>query len=131
MRRAVPLLLLAVAAMAFAPAPFARPPRKKEPPPSLLGKWDQVNNPTVLLVLTPTTLEYHNRGSNINAYEMTFDPKVVPPTYDIQKPNGQLRFSGIWKVEGDKLTLYYRSGTVRPASFEDGNGFREEFVRAR
>jgi len=125
------LLLLAFVSLAFAPAPFPKAPRKKEPVATLLGKWDQVNNPSVLLVLTPRTLEYHNLGSNVNAYEMVFDLTKTPPTYDIQKPGWFAKFAGIWKVEGDKLTLYYRSGTVRPTSFSEPNGHKEEFIRVR
>src|SRR4051794_35242285 len=103
------LLFTAAVSLAFAPAPLTRRATKAPTLPSFLGSWSSDAQAQVTLVLTPTRLEYHNPGGHINGYDLTFDAGKAPPTYDISG-QGKSNYSGIWRVEGDKLTMYYRVG---------------------
>jgi uncharacterized protein (TIGR03067 family) len=130
MRRCALLLVLALSSLAFAPAPLPRPP-KKAAEPSWLGEWLQNNSPRVTLEVTPTSLTYHNAGGPPSAYGLTFDDKKAPKTYDLLR-GGNVAFVGIYKVEGDTLTLCYRGvGQPRPTSFDKGGGTIEIFTKKK
>jgi uncharacterized protein (TIGR03067 family) len=131
MNRRALLLLFAVLALAFAPAPFPKP-RKEAKEPPIIGSWNQVGSPTVTLVVTSTTLTYENAGGSPSAYFLTFDPARTPKTYELRRQQGEPRasYSGIYKIEGDTLTLHYGGGENRPASFQ-ASGIKETFKRVR
>jgi hypothetical protein len=132
------LLLLAAASLGFAPVPFVVRPVKKTPEmaarESLLGHWHNPASPSVVVDITPTELAYINSGVRNNVYRMTLDVTKVPFKYDCRKPGAN--FVGLWKIEGDKLTLYYngeRAGVAdggRPTSFTAG-GMAEVYYRVK
>lgn len=124
MRRSV-ALLLAASSLAFAPAPFSRPERRAAAVNELIGEWAHPGSPNqAYLVITHDRIEY---GSPVNVYALKVDLRALPRTYDItgvSPGNQNAEFRGIYKVEGDRLTLNYNSGTTnRPTSFEqNGRG---------
>ena len=128
-------LLLAMASLGFAPLPFPRPPKQtpaRAAAESLMGDWHNPSNPTVVVNITPAEFAYVNSGSRNNIYNLTLDLSKPPFKYDIRR--GGANFVGIWKIEGDKLTLLYVSEQNRnpdggrPVSFE-APGNREIYFR--
>lgn len=117
MRHAV-LLSLVVLVVGFAPAPLPRHERRARPVgDELSGKWDR----------SGTKLEIAAGRFTHSAdydYELKTDPSATPRTYRIKgvgRSNGGWEFCGVYKVEGDTLTLSYNSGTNLPTAF-DGPG---------
>lgn len=127
------LLVVAAASLGFAPAPLPRPPRP--PVESLMGDWHNPARPSVVVNITPTEFAYVHSGARDNVYKLTLDVRSVPYKYDIRKPGSNI--VGIWKIEGDKLTLQYHkeraaaSDGGRPSSFKDVKdaGYREVYYR--
>jgi uncharacterized protein (TIGR03067 family) len=114
MRRAIPLL--AVVSLAFAPVPPPKPPRADKRAAELIGEWEGPH----LLVITKGRAAYHH-GGDPRVYELRVDPSGKPPAYDMRgtgRVAGRV-LRGIYRVEGDTLTLCYHSaGRERPAAFE-------------
>ena len=135
MRRCV-VLALAASSLSFAPSPFPRNERRAAPAVNeLLGEWAFPQSPNQLyLAVTHDKIDY---GSPGNVYSLKVDPRARPQTYDITgiSPGNQgAEFRGIYKVEGDQLTLNYNQGTNnRPRSFEPGGrgSSFEVYVRKR
>jgi len=127
MRRCV-LLLFVLALLGFAPAPLPR--QRREPPNPLFGTWMRGQE---RMVLTEGLMSIHVRGEVLH-YGMKIDPTARPMTFDLRgidpaSVKGR-SYEGIYRVEGDRLTMCYSS--KRPANFE-GRGMMhvEEYVRAR
>jgi hypothetical protein len=129
------LLLVVMASLGFAPAPFPKPPKPMRGAAAiknLMGDWHNPASPSVVVNITPTEFAYVNSGVRNNVYKLTLDATVSPHKYDIRKSGAN--FVGIWKIEGDKLTLRYvgeRRGAVdggRPTRFED-TGHLEIYYR--
>jgi uncharacterized protein (TIGR03067 family) len=123
------LLILAVASLAFAPAPLPRPERRPRVAlPSMEGRWQGHHQ----LLVTPTHLIY-NPDTTKTEYELVVDRTAQPATYDLRFPrDGRVSWKGIWKVEGDTLTLYYRQASEgRPTRFERDRGISEVYKRVR
>lgn len=121
------LLVLVVLSLAFAPAPFPRT-RKAPPPRDFIGRWQQVGDPTVTLVVTHDSLTFVNQNRPSNAYHLTFDPRTTPRTFQLRhKDSAQRIYTGLYKVEGNELTLTSNSGTTAPTSFEVGA--KQSFTR--
>jgi uncharacterized protein (TIGR03067 family) len=126
--RAVPgviAFLLAAATSGFAPAPFLPPPKKaaaKAEVDALMGDWHNPAIRSVVVNITPTEFAFINSGRRDNVYKLTLDVTKAPFKFDIRQP--MRNFVGIWKVEGDKLTIRYNSERPglpdggRPTSFE-------------
>src|SRR5262249_22976409 len=126
-RCALLMLSAALLSLAFAPAPLPRPV-KKSPDLPIQGSWAQVGHPTVTLVVTRDSLTYVNQGRPPSAYGFRCDPTSNPRTYDLLS-GGQVDYVGIYRIEGETLTLYYRGAREqrRPTSFENG-GYKETFT---
>ena len=130
MRRCVPLLLV-VLTVAFAPAPLPRAERRPGGNGfgEIEGHWEWSGTP---LHITPNRFTH----SADYDYEMKIDTSVRPFTFDLRgigRSNGGRDFTGIYKVEGDNLTLSYNSGKGnRPTSFDGpGKGIVQVYKRVR
>lgn len=129
-----PSLLTALALALGAPAP-KEPPKKDADP--LLGKWTGL---TATAAGTPlpvpaggVTMEFRAGGAWVTeeggkAPEeggYTADPKRDPHEIDLTQPaaGGKImRMRGIYKVEGDTLTLCLAAAGGRPTKFESAAG---------
>jgi uncharacterized protein (TIGR03067 family) len=117
MRRLV--LLSVVLALAFAPAPLPRPEQKRRPHGGgfheIEGHWEAGGTK---LEITPGRWTH----SADCFYEMTIDTTSRPYKFDIHGIGGSntgLNFSGIYKVEGDRLIMAYVPGKgSRPTSLD-------------
>jgi uncharacterized protein (TIGR03067 family) len=124
-------LLLPAAALALAaPALKDRPP--KEPP--IIGEWLRVGHTEAGAPVPPDSephhqvfkadgkWEYSYGGRQTKSERMSFlaDPRQSPPAIDIKMgPAGRDGWRGIYKVEGDMLTLCLAKGDQdRPKAFE-------------
>jgi uncharacterized protein (TIGR03067 family) len=123
------VLLPAAALAPAAPALKDRPP--KEPP--IIGEWFRVGH-TEAGKPVPTDRENHRQVFRADgAWEYSYgggqpnggmrfvtDPKQSPPTVDIQiNAAGMAHYRGIYKVEGETLTLCLVTGDrERPRAFE-------------
>ena len=130
MRRVV--LLCVVLTVAFSPAPFPRTQRKPAAPANqMIGLWEGGSK----LRITADRLQYHPDTPSTCDYHLKVDLSATPATYDIAGVEGSSTsgrtYVGIWRVEGDTLTIYYTSGNgPRPASFSSG-GISETYNRVR
>jgi uncharacterized protein (TIGR03067 family) len=129
MRRAV--LLLAVVCLAFAPAPFPKKERQAPVAP-LEGLWEGGSGPKSsqwLVKITGTQMIYRPGAPNQTACNLVVHRKATPPAYDISA--GGTKWRGIFRLEGDKLTLCYRHGDNRPTNFDLGGQVVEVYQRVR
>jgi uncharacterized protein (TIGR03067 family) len=126
-------VLLALAVSLSAPAAKEAP---KKDPPALLGEWvgEKAEAAGMPLPVPPggITMEFTADGRLVtregtkppeeSAY--THDPKKAPAEIDITPPRGakDMTFIGIYKVEGDTLTLCLGIAGKRPAKFESQVG---------
>jgi uncharacterized protein (TIGR03067 family) len=130
------LLALAVLALGFAPAPFPKRERVKDDESrKIQGTWVQVQQGfrgrgmmivQSKLVITTDRMIYNAQTTNPYPYALTIDAKKQPMSYDIKGvvggPTAGRNFQGIYKLEGDTLTLCYTgAGQPRPTTF-DGPG---------
>ena len=124
------LILIAALSLGFAPAPVYRPKPETKPDDMklLLGSWESVP-PNGGVEISSGRIIY-NRS---NIYTLTLDPNARPPAYDLSGIAGGTAgrtFTGIYKLEGDTLTLCYNAGTAnRPVAF--GKGFNEVYKRKK
>jgi hypothetical protein len=131
MRRAV--LLLSLASLAFAPAPWPKPSRGK-PPPEFWGLW----RGTCDLLITADRLTYSPNTPQPIAYELRLDELGRPRAYSIHLlPNSTFQGNGargVYRVVGDTLTLSYSPAFMpRPTAFHGpGKGlYTEVYKRVR
>jgi uncharacterized protein (TIGR03067 family) len=133
MRKCLLLLVVAViGAGGFAPAPFPRPRRSAEDPKQIQGEWvlerheiEGRDQTTVRwqMVIEGNRLTYRNGGQIISDWTISLGPSRNPKTMDSRPngnlgPNGAASHLGIYKVEGDTLTVCCQPAPARPAVFE-------------
>ena|SRR5262249_19783592 len=127
MRRYAVLLVFAALTVGFAPAPLPRPERRGPGVNEMEGRWE--SGATKVHIT-------HNRFTHSDDYdyELRTDRTARPMTFDLRgigRQNQSYSFTGIYKVEGDTLTLSYNSGTGnRPTSFAgQGAGYTQVYKR--
>src|SRR5262249_57630687 len=85
--------------------------------------------------ITATTFTNNPETARRPDFDLKIDPRASPATFDMslhRAPN--LYLLGIYKVEGDTLTIHYRNAIRgRPAAFDDlaEGAATEVFTRAR
>lgn len=143
MRRVALLLSFVVWTAGFAPAPLPRPERRPSPP-NFEGLWEggmssdgrlpQLAQPQKVLI-TRDRMTYHPDTKPF-VYRLRVDTSVRPVRFyvqDVAEMGKQARWApGIWRVEGDVLTLTYYTGNDDrcPTAFEGpGKGTVVEVYR--
>jgi uncharacterized protein (TIGR03067 family) len=139
-RPALLLSLLALTALAFAPAPF--PKSKQQARPAALtmeGLWrrsargPERGGSTVRITATTWT-NYPERGGPPD-FDVKADPRASPAAFDLSDPGASsLYLRGIYKVEGDTLTICFNPAIQgRPTAFDGPGKGRgtEVFTRVR
>lgn len=135
MRPRLLLVLLAIAVLGFAPAPFpkpARPGKDSSDLSKLQGTWDVVEylyqgrrslSEPAQVRISGDRFEFIVRGEVRSKWVVLLDPKTSPRTLDRRigdDSRGLLR--GIYRFDGDKLILCHECATAqRPRGF-DQNG---------
>ena len=112
------------------PAPKEEDPVKAEMK-ALEGTWQvidlqengrPVGEKDLVLVIVDGKLEVLSGGQLSKAYTITIDPAKKPKTIDLTSTKDKDRQArGIYKLEGDQLTICLEEGTdKRPADFKSG-----------
>jgi uncharacterized protein (TIGR03067 family) len=122
-------LFLGLALSVSAPG-LKDPPAK---PPTVEGEWtvesglvggkpdtQLFKNPIEKIVVANGKWSVHRAGQEPGSAEITFDPKKDPPEFTFPGSRGE---GGIYKLEGDTLTICYDLGAgKRPQSFDSPVG---------
>lgn len=127
-------LLLGVAVGVAAPG-LKDPPKKGG---SIVGEWEPVSlsmgGKTLSTVPAGMRYEFTADGKWITrregsdskspALEFKFDPKPSPATIDVTSTTAARNLTGIYKLEGDTLTICWTRDSERPKEFESPDGSR-------
>jgi uncharacterized protein (TIGR03067 family) len=130
MRRIV--LTLTLLSLAFAPAPFPKAERQPKPDlPSMVGLWLRQGGDTVRI--TPTTWTNSPEWGRAPDFDLTFDPRASPAAFAMRDHGASVLYlHGIYKVEGDRLTICYRmAAQARPTAFDGPGQGRSTLVLTR
>jgi uncharacterized protein (TIGR03067 family) len=128
MRRLLPLL--ALLSLAFAPAPLPKPSRDADPFLAMSGQWAGGHE----LSIREGEIVYDPAGPVTNRYRLRVDPRASPAAYDLFHPTNTgdtPEWKGIYKIQGDTLTLCYNDARWgRPTAFEGpGRGAATEVYK--
>jgi uncharacterized protein (TIGR03067 family) len=122
-------LILGLAVIVAAPAPKEG---KKADPPSLIGEWTiesmslggkplpkQANDGPTTITFTKegTAVAVDKPGAKPDNVKFTHDPKASPMQIDLEEAPG-MKMSGIYKIDGDTLTMCVSIMGERPKSFD-------------
>jgi uncharacterized protein (TIGR03067 family) len=139
MRRSALLLLLlaAVASLAFAPAPLPKPDPTKADWQKLQGKWVRLSftvggqpmqmKDTTTVVFSGNRLKYTGPTMSTHEWSINLDAKKKPKVLDMTGVQGGekgVTYWGIYRLEGDTLTVCGFKGTNDSARPRDFNGFK-------
>ena len=88
------------------------------------GQPDQslVQSPIEKIVITTDHWVVHRNGQPGPQTTLAFDPKAAPPQLDLNVGAAASAIRGIYKLDGDTLTLAYTIGGERPAKVESPSG---------
>ena len=117
-------LAIGLAVIVAAPAPK----EAKKAPLTLVGDWS-IESVTVLGMLLPAektrkTISFSADGTTVtlggnvvtpDVSKFTHDPKTSPAQIDLEK--GGMKYAGIYKIEGDLLTMCLTFQGERPGNF--------------
>ncbi|MBY0228758.1 MAG: TIGR03067 domain-containing protein [Gemmataceae bacterium] len=139
MRRIV-LLVVAVAGLGFAPAPFLKKPVPAEADlKALQGEWVEARASVsggaaekqeidTRIVVAASRLAFIQDGKETVRWNFALDPRTRPKTMDMGAGSADepVCYRLIYRLEGDTLILSQRmgggEGGARPTSFEPGLG---------
>ena len=134
MRPRLLLIAAAVLPLAFAPAPLPRPTPRKETSDlrRMQGTWDVVERslggrsvlrePTQITI-RGTRFQFIVRGEVRSDWIVELGPTESPRRMD-RRPfaGGGSGLLGIYRFDGDRLTLCYSQHGARPTQFESSSG---------
>jgi uncharacterized protein (TIGR03067 family) len=125
--------LAALLSLGFAPAPFPKPDTTRTDLRKLQGEWtrasytaggrENVSARGATIVFAGALLTYSQEGNILGKYTVSLDAKKKPGVFDFKEIESNTNYRGIYKLEGDTLTLCYRSGSAendRPTDFDPG-----------
>jgi hypothetical protein len=116
------LLPVVLLTLAFAPAPLAKPPRRAAPG-SIEGLWQ---SRYWRVEVTATRMSYDPGSRAQSDWDLKLDRGAARGAFDLYRA-GAWKWTGLYRVEGDTLTLSYGPPAEgRPTAF-DGPG-RGRFV---
>ena len=127
------LLVLAILAGGFAPAPFPRSPRSAKEVPDLKrmqGAWIIVERRSGGRLIANEKAEVTLRGNRWNfifngevrsEWDVKLDPTASPRALDYVSTRNSVNLLAIYRFEGDKLTVCYTQSRKRPTDFRAEN----------
>jgi uncharacterized protein (TIGR03067 family) len=127
-------VVVGLAVLASSASAGAKPAAADGDPQRIVGTWKVVSQngrgvpgdtppPPVRITADTFTVMHEKKGDRLG-FRYTIDPKQEPPHFDAypeEDPGKPLHQKGIYKLEGDTLTIALASaGRERPTSFEGG-----------
>jgi uncharacterized protein (TIGR03067 family) len=127
------LLVVSVALLGFAPAPFPKTERlQRDDPTDVRGLWEftecesggshypsTITNFNGQITKDRFSFVGKNGGRNGSVYEMRLDPAASPPAFTWGQ-NNQISYVGSYRLRKGELTLIFNGGssvTQRPTDF--------------
>jgi uncharacterized protein (TIGR03067 family) len=139
------LVVLSVALLGFAPAPFPRAERRRIDPNDVSGVWDLVASQSQgrpdgdqgqyvaeIGAGQLTFVRKSNRQRTVT-YELRLYPEQAPPAFTWGLKNAVM-FVGSYRLNGNELTLVFAGGNridQRPRDIDGTPEYRYVFRRAR